>query len=171
MTSVEDRLAKLEAESAIRAVITRYFALCDRLDDTTPMDELTGLFCEDAVWAGRGARYRGSFGEQSGRAAITAMFERYRGPVPHFAMNAHFLTSETITVEGSSATGGWMMLQTSTYADGRSDLRSARITVQFALADGRWRIRRFETKNIFSRPIDRWDDAAPVPVPPSPTGG
>jgi hypothetical protein len=32
-------------------------------------------------------------------------------------------------------------------------------------SDGNWRIARFETENIFSRPVDRWDDPAPVPVP------
>jgi ketosteroid isomerase-like protein len=160
------RLDRLEAESAIRAVVGRYFALCDCLDADTPMDELGGLFTEDAVWAGRGARYAASFGEKRGRAAIVAMIDSYRVPVAHFAMNAHFLSSETIRVEGEAATGGWMMLQTSTYADGTSDLRSARLSIGFALgSDGNWRISRFETENIFSRPVDRWDDPAPVPVP------
>jgi ketosteroid isomerase-like protein len=160
------RLDRLEAESAIRAVVTRYFTLCDRLDADTPMDELGELFAKDAVWAGRGTRYAASFGEKRGRAAIIAMIDTYRGEVPHFAINAHFLSSETILVEGDAATGGWMMLQMSTYADGTSDLRSARLTVCFTRGkDDHWRIARFETENIFSRPVDRWDDPAPTPVP------
>jgi ketosteroid isomerase-like protein len=160
------RLDRLEAESAIRTVVARYFALCDRLDADTPMDELGELFAEEAVWAGRGARYAASFGEKRGRSAIIAMMDSYRGAVPHFAMNAHFLSSETIKVEGNAAIGGWMMLQTSTYADGTSDLRTARLTIGFSRgSDGHWQIARFETENIFSRPVDRWDDPAPVPVP------
>lgn len=170
MSSLDEmagRLARLEAEGEIRRVMMRYMELCDRLDDATPMDELGELFATDAVWAGKGQRYGKAFGGHQGRVAIVAMLGSYRGPPPHFAMNAHFLSSETIQVAAdcNSARGTWMMLQTSTHADGRSDLRSARLTVAFAVEDGRWRIARFETENLFSRPVDRWDDPAPVPVP------
>ncbi|PTQ13251.1 polyketide cyclase [Sphingomonas oleivorans] len=161
------RLERLEAESAIRGVMARYMELCDRLDATTPMDELGALFTRDALWAGKGARYGAAFGGHCGRDAIVAMLDRYRGPVPYFAMNAHFLTSEVIRVEGDAAEGSWVMLQTSTYASGTSDLRAARLHVRFAVEEGRWRIARFETENLFSRPVDRWDDPAPVPVPDS----
>lgn len=169
-TSLEQmaaRLARLEAEGEVRRVMMRYMDLCDRLDETTPMDELAGLFAVDAVWAGRGRRYGQTFGEHRGRSAIAAMLGAYRGPPPHFAMNAHFLSSETITVAADcrSANGTWMMLQTSTYADGRSDLRSARLSVEFTFEDGQWCIACFSTENLFSRPVDRWDDPAPVPVP------
>ena len=161
------RVARLEAEQEIRAVMMRYMELCDRLDADTPMDELGALFTTDAIWAGKGARYGAAFGGHRGRRAIVAMLDRYRLPIPHFAMNAHFLSSETIDVsEGQGrAKGRWMMLQTSTYADGRSDLRSARLEVGFAIEEGRWRIASFETENLFSRPVDRWDDPAEVPVP------
>jgi hypothetical protein len=159
------RVIRLEAEREIRAVMMRYMTLCDHLDADTPMDELGALFTRDASWAGTGARYGAAFGGHQGRAAIVEMLDQYRGPVPHFAMNAHFLGSEVIEVADEKATGRWMMLQTSTYADGRSDLRSARLDVSFAVEDGRWRIARFETENLFSRPVDRWDDPAEVPVP------
>ena len=158
------RVDQLEAQSAIRRVITAYLRLCDRLDASTPMDELGELFTLDAVWTGKGARYGESFGAHHGRAAILAMLDSYRTP-PHFAFNAHFLTSETIDVSGDGARGRWLMLQTSTYASGSSDLRSARLTVDFARAGGRWRISRFETENLASRAVDRWNDATPIPVP------
>ncbi len=160
-----ERLERLEAERDIRRLMMRYMELCDKLGATTPMDELGALFAKDAVWAGKGARYGTTFGEHEGREAIVAMLDAYRGPVPHFALNAHFMSSETISVEGDQGVGNWMMLQTSTYADGRSDLRSARLEVAFAFEEGRWRISRFETENLFSRPVSRWDDPAPVPVP------
>ncbi|WP_044563002.1 nuclear transport factor 2 family protein [Azospirillum sp. B4] len=159
------RLDRLEAESAIRTVMADYMRLCDRLDADTPMDQLGDLFAPDAVWGGRGGRYAATFGQHRGRDTILAMLDRYRVPLPHFTLNAHFLTSETIAVDGDTAVGGWVMLQTSTYAAGPSDLRAARLTVTFARSDGRWRISRFETENLFSRPVDRWDDPAPVPVP------
>ena len=161
------RLARLEAEGEVRRVMMRYLELCDRLDSATPMDELGDLFALGAVWAGKGQRYGKAFGGHQGRAAIVAMLGAYRGPPPHFAMNAHFLSSETIAVAADcrSARGSWMMLQTSTYADGRADLRSARLDVAFIVEEDLWRIARFETENLFSRPVDRWDDPAPVPVP------
>ncbi|MXP42039.1 nuclear transport factor 2 family protein [Altererythrobacter soli] len=159
------RLEQLEAEKAVRAVMARYMELCDDLGPATPMDELGELFAQDAVWAGVGPRYAATFGGYEGRDAIVAMLGRYRGPPPHFAMNAHFLCSESITVDRESARGSWMMLQASTYADGRSDLRSARLRVRFVREQGEWRISRFETENLFSRAVERWDDPTPVPVP------
>lgn len=159
------RLDRLESESAIRAVMADYMRLCDRLDATTPMRELGELFAPDAVWTGLGARYGASFGVHRGREAILAMLDAYRGPVPHFTLNTHFLTSENIAVEGEGATGGWVMLQISTYSGGASDLRGARLSVDFARQSGVWRIQRFATENLFSRAVDRWDDPAPVPVP------
>lgn len=162
---LEARLTALEAERAVRAAIMRYMELCDSLGPDTPMDELGALFTADAEWTGTGDRYGQAFGRHRGRDAIVAMLGRYCGPVPHFAVNAHFLGSETIEVEGHVASGRWMMLQASTYADGRSDLRSARLEVGFTLEEGRWRIARFETENVFSRAVSQWNDDAPVPVP------
>lgn len=159
------RLEALEAEHEIRRVMMHYMALCDRLDAATPMDTLGELFAVDAIWTGKGARYASAFGEHQGRAAIVAMLDRYRGPTPHFTMNAHFLGSETIAVEGERGAGSWMMLQTSTYADGRCDLRAARLEVLFVIEQGRWRISRFETENVFSRSVSRWDEPAAIPVP------
>ncbi|HWJ35273.1 MAG TPA: nuclear transport factor 2 family protein [Steroidobacteraceae bacterium] len=158
------RIDNLESQAAIRGVMAEYLRLCDKLDASTPMDELASLFTPDAVWVGAGARYGAAFGGHHGRSAIVAMFEAYRTP-PHFAFNAHFLTSETIAVADDSAQGRWMMLQTSTYSSGSSDLRSAKLTVDFARTQAKWQISRFETENLFSRAIDRWDDPLPVPVP------
>ena len=158
------RIAQLEAHAAIRGVMAEYMRLCDRLDASTPMHELGELFTPDAVWTGSGARYATAFGSRHGRAAILAMLDTYRSP-PHFAFNAHFLSSETIEVAQLTARGRWMMLQTATYSSGASDLRSARLTVDFARAATRWRISRFETENLSSRAVDRWNDATPVPVP------
>jgi hypothetical protein len=157
------RIEVLESQNAIRRTLADYMRLCDHLDDATPMDELAALFTSDAVWAGRGTRYAATFGSYQGRDAIVAMLDRYRAPV-HFAFNAHFLTSESIAIDGGVALGEWMMLQTSTYVAGSSDLRAARLKIGFR-RESRWRIYRFETFNLFSRPVDRWDDPSPVPVP------
>ncbi|PXW99369.1 SnoaL-like protein [Sphaerotilus hippei] len=167
LQQLEARLQTLEAEQAIRACVNRYMALCDRLDARTPLDELLSLFTEDAVWSGRGSRYGSSFGRHEGRAAIGTMLARYMGTPAHFALNVHFLCSELIHVDSPySADAHWVMLQTSTFADGRSHLNAAQLRLRMVHdLDGQWRIARFETENLFSRPVDHWQSDTALPVP------
>jgi len=172
--TIENEIAELHAELAgfraereVRGVVMRYFRLCDTLGPETSLEELGLCFTRDALWEGRG-RYRKAFGKHEGRAAIVAMLGSYAAPVAHFAMNAHFLSTETITLDGTdAAVGQWSMLQTSTYRDGRSDLRSAALTIRCVVEDGVWRIAHFATENLFSRDVDHWSDAAPISVPES----
>ncbi|QGP78054.1 nuclear transport factor 2 family protein [Sphingobium sp. CAP-1] len=164
LISLSQRVALLEAEGAVRRVVMDYFRLCDTLGPSTPMDVLGGLFTRDAVWEGKG-RYRKAFGRHEGRDAIVAMLASYTEPA-HFLLNGHYLSSETIEVkDGTSATGQWMMLQVSTYRDGRSDFRSAALTIDLAYEEGAWRMARFVTENIFSRDVAPWNDEADISVP------
>ncbi|MFT4025660.1 MAG: nuclear transport factor 2 family protein [Novosphingobium sp.] len=164
--TLSQRLAKLEAEAEIRRVTARYFQICDDLGPETPFEELGNLFSTDARWEGRG-RYQAAFGSYDGRAAIVEMIRGYCLPVPHFAMTAHFFSAEHLIVndDGCSARGQWLMLQTSTYADGRCDLRSAALTLIFTIEEDLWRIAHFRTRNLFSRRVDTWNDTAAIPVP------
>lgn len=159
-----NRLDVLESESAIRCLVARYFAICDQLSPATPFDELGSLFTEGAVWEG-GGRYADVFGRHESRKTIIAMLRIYAEPTPHFVMNAHFLSSESLTVDCDNACGRWMMLQTSDYADGTSDCRGARLTIKFARSQGRWQIAHFLTQSIFSRQVDAWNDEAQIAVP------
>ena len=165
LANLEARLKRFEAEHSICACMNRYMVLCDALDASTPLAELTGLFTTDAVWEGKGAKYAESFGGYRGREAIRAMFATYMKTPAHFALNVHFLTSEVIEVAGDEGLGRWVMLQTSTFADGASHLNAARLTVRFALEEGRWRMAHFQTENLFSRPVTAWNSDAPLPVP------
>jgi hypothetical protein len=169
LDALAKRVAALETESACRGVIARYFEICDRLGPDTPFDELGSLFTREATWQGKG-RYKEAFGGYAGREAIVAMIATYCASPPHFAMTGHFFSAEAIETAGDTATGKWMMLQCSTYADGTSDLRSAALSVGFAREEQRWRIARFESENIFSRRVDRWSDEATIPVPALPAG-
>jgi len=162
---LQARLLCFEHQQAIRVCMNRYMALCDQLDASSPLDELAGLFCREAVWEGKGAKYAESFGGYRGREAIRAMFATYMKTPAHFALNVHFLTSEVIEVAGDEGLGRWVMLQTSTFADGASHLNAARLTVRFALEEGRWRMADFQTENLFSRPVTGWNSEAPLPVP------
>ena len=166
--ALELRLEQLESENAIRACMNRYMFLCDELGVDSPLEELAGLFTEQAVWEGKGARYQNSFGGYQGREAIKAMFATYMVEPAHFALNVHFLTSELIQVRGDDADASWVMLQTSTFASGASHLNSARLSVTFECEDGQWRIAHFQTENLFSRPVSLWNHSARLPVPHKP---
>lgn len=161
--TVLERLDRLESEGAIRRLVARYFAICDDLGPNTPFEELGELFTEDALWEGKG-RYAKAFGKYHGRDAIVAMIRSYCDPV-HFAMTAHFFSSESIVVEGDSARGNWMMLQTSDYAGGSADFRSARLNMRFTRNQSVWRIAHFRTENIFSRQVEPWNDEENIAVP------
>jgi len=163
---LRQRLRRFESEYAVRACMNRYMVLCDALCESTPLDELAGLFTEQALWEGKGARYASSFGGYQGREAIRAMFATYMKTPAHFALNVHFLTSELIEVRETDALGSWVMLQTSTFASGDSHLNAARLTVRFAEEQGAWRMAHFQTENLFGRPVSGWNSEAPLPVPP-----
>lgn len=159
------RIDALEAEPRIRACINRYMALCDVLGEGFDLDPLMDLFTHDAVWEGTG-RYAKTFGRLDGSDAIRAMFAKYTVPPAHFRLNVHFLTTEEIQVSGDTALGSWILLQTSTFATGRSQLSSARLTVRFACQAGVWRMAHFQTERLFSRSVTAaWDEAADLPVP------
>jgi hypothetical protein len=159
-----ERLAALEAESAVRRTIARYMALCDVPSGALKGETLAALFTADAVWEGIGPQYANKFGYLKGHAAILAMLTRYLPPSPHFTMNTHFLTSETIDVRGAAAKGRWIMLQASGYVDAPAELISARLEVDFAPAgNGRdWLITHFRTERLFDAP---WQVNARKPNP------
>jgi hypothetical protein len=152
---VAGRLARLEAEHAVRRVMTRYMRLCDQPDSGFPIAELGALFTQDAVWEGGGSTYGAAFGRHQGREAIMSFIESFRRPKSHFTMNTHFLTSEDIAVADNTADGRWIMLQLSTFADGHSSVLGARLRAQFSMEKSQWRIAHFRTENLFNAPWRR----------------
>lgn len=160
------RIEVLEGEHAVRACMNRYMYLCDRLGVGFPLDDLMALFTDDATWEGTGGRYRKTFGRHQGKQAIRGMFEKYTVPPAHFRLNVHYLTSELITVDGSTAHGTWVLLQPSTFSSGRSQLSSARLSVLFRKESEVWKIAEFQTEALFSRPIEHpWDSTDDLPTP------
>ncbi|SEJ18881.1 Ketosteroid isomerase homolog [Pseudomonas linyingensis] len=167
LEQLRQRVGALEAARVVSACLHEYMQLCDYLDEGFDLDPLLALFTEDAVWEGKGKRYAASFGRREGRAAIRAMFDKYTLPPAHFVLNVHFLTSEKVEVRSASeAEGTWVLLQTATFADGRSQLGSALLNVRFRKEEGRWKIAHFCTTSRFNRPVQSpWDNPQPLPVP------
>jgi hypothetical protein len=164
LRSLSERLATLEAEAAVRRTMARYMTLCDVPSGALEHETLAALFTPDAVWEGIGTQYASKFGRLNGHAEILAMLTRYLPPSPHFSVNVHFLTSETIDVHGTSAQGRWIMLQASGYVDAPAELIAARLDVDFAPAgNGRdWLITHFRTERLFDAP---WQVNARKPNP------
>jgi hypothetical protein len=167
-TTIIERLKKLEAESACRKCLSDYMDICDRLDADTDLEALGALFTKDAVWGGAGDRYAKDFGAHHGRAAIAGWLGTFCTTPPHFAMNAHFLSSEAITHTEDGLTGRWLMLQTPTFHDGQSFLMAARLEIDFLFEDGAWRMHRFSTRNLYARKAIDWNEAVQIPSPTAP---
>lgn len=167
LEQLRQRVSALEAAREVSACLHEYMQLCDYLDEGFDLDPLLALFTEDAVWEGQGKRYAATFGRREGSAAIRSMFAKYTLPPAHFVLNVHFLTSEKVEVRSASeAEGTWVLLQTATFADGRSQLGSALLNVRFRKEEGRWKIAHFCTTSRFNRPVQSpWDNPQPLPVP------
>jgi len=144
------RLATLEGESQVRRLMARYMDLCDVPRALTQVRELAELFSEDAIWEGVGSQTAQTFGQHQGREAIAAFVGGYLPPSEHFRLNLHYLTSESIVVDGSTARGQWIMQQICTYANGRSELFGTRLNVDFRCVDGAWLIAHFRTQRLFN---------------------
>ena len=168
LTKILSRLEQLEAHNAIRNCLNRYMEICDDLNPDTNLDELMALFDAECIWEGIGEKYAKSFGRYDSWQAIYDMFKAYTQKESHFVMNAHFVSSEQIEVQQQYATATWLMLQTSTFRDERSHLNGAKLRVSFKQqADESWKIKHFQTENLFSRPVNHWNSDAELPVPTS----
>jgi hypothetical protein len=157
LSSLELRLARLEAEHAVRKTLARYMALCDVPCVVGEPADLRALFTDDAIWEGLGPLYVKKFGRMEGVDAIFTMLTRYLPPTPHFAVNAHLLGAETIEVSADArhASGRWIMLQSSAYIDERVEGIVARLHIDFSLTDhGQWKISHFRTERLLNSPLN-----------------
>ncbi|MGI5127836.1 nuclear transport factor 2 family protein [Pseudonocardia sp. CA-107938] len=166
------RVEVLEAEADIRRLQARYMWLCDTplpefgvADDAERIDLIMALYTDDAVWEGVGEYYDGQFGRAEGAAAVRTHFEGFWSAErdPALVLNAHYLTSEQIHVDGDTATGQWIHVQPWLFADGSAVLRSSRLNNAFRKVDGQWRIARTRTENVFVANLPNgWAGAFPA---------
>ncbi|EJN05846.1 nuclear transport factor 2 family protein [Phyllobacterium sp. YR531] len=167
------RVETLEAEAEIRRIQSRYMSLCDTpipeydvKSDAERIDRIMDLYTEDAIWEGVGEYYGNQFGKLKGAAAIRKHFEAFWNDRkdPALLLNCHYLTSEQIHVDGSTASGQWVHMQPWFFSDGKALLRSSRLNNAFRKAlDGKWKIARTRTENVFIAPLPAgWATDYPV---------
>lgn len=162
ISSLIRRIEALEAEAEIRRLQARYQFLCDTpcpepgvVDDRDRIDRIMELYADGCLWQGVGEYYAGQFGKAEGKAQVRAHFERFwaQRSEPALVLNAHYLSSEQIHVDGDRAEGQWIHLQPWFFADGSGQLRSSRLNNGFRRIDGSWRITRTRTENVFVAPL------------------
>jgi ketosteroid isomerase-like protein len=158
------RLEVLEAEADIRRLQARYMFLCDTPcpefgieSDAQRIEKILQLYTEDAVWEGVGEYYTNQFGRMVGKDALRKHFQAFWGnrQEPLLLLNAHYLTSEQIHVheDGVTADAQWIHVQPWLFSDGKSLLRSSRLSNQFRKVEGKWLLARTRTENVFVAPL------------------
>ena len=105
MTTLEERIQRLEDIEAIKQLKAEYCAYCD--DGYNP-DAIAKLYTEDAVWDGGE-----SLGRCDGREAIREFFQ---GAPKMISFAIHNVLNPRIEVHGDTATGVWYLLQPMTTA-------------------------------------------------------
>ena len=132
--SLEQRVRRMEDESAIRRILIEYGAYLDAKD----YHSYAGLFAHDGVW-------QGGFGTFTGPAAIEKMLvDNLGAPEPGFVnkSNFHLLTNPIVEIEGDRAhvTSKYLFW---TAVDNRpSPLLAGRYVDDFVRENGEWKIAR-----------------------------
>jgi len=110
---------------------------------------IANLFTADGIWEGVGQGAE-ALGSHHGRKAIE---RRFSAPLP---FSVHFLTNESITVDGDTAVGTWRYLQTTVYK-GQAVWIAGRYRNDFVRVEGQWKFRHVCIEAIFVTPYeDGW---------------
>ena len=136
--TLEQRVQRMEDESAIRRMLIEYGAFLDAKDYRS----YAALFASDGVW-------QGGFGSFTGPAAIEAMLTANLGaPEPGFVnkANFHMLTNPLITIDGDRAhVESKYLFWTRSPDDRPTPLLAGRYVDEFVREGGQWRIARRTT--------------------------
>lgn len=136
--TLEQRVQRMEDESAIRRLLIEYGAFLDAKDYAA----YAALFAPEGVW-------QGGFGTFTGPAAIEAMLTAHLGaPAAGFVnkTNFHMLTNPLITLDGDRAQVESKYLFWTASADNRpTPLLAGRYIDEFVRVDGAWKIARRTT--------------------------
>ena len=153
-STIEARLARIEARNEIRNLMGAYARLCDTGGDP---DEIAGLFTEDGVYSSfgylAGPDGQGTNESMVGREAIRAGF----AALPEMlSFMAHYLCNPEIHVsdDATTATGSWLVLELATTVAGRTPIMMvAQYNNDFLRVDGAWKIKRIRFGDLRSFPF------------------
>lgn len=143
MTTVEERLQRLEDREVIRELNVAHVNLADAAD----LDGLVGLFTDDVVYDGGQL-----FGIHEGKATVRAFLaEEWK----ERTWAVRYVTGETITVapSGTEARGTWHLWEAAIYR-GRAIWFASRYEDEYRKIAGRWKIARIKNNNELNSPFE-----------------
>lgn len=138
MTSLEERVERLEQREAIRQLLVDFVAGCDAGYDA---DRIIALFTTDAVME------LGPLGRYSGAEEIHGFFAGVAEQIP---FTVHLQTNYEIEIaaSGAEASGRWYVFETPTIGE-RACWGAFTYEDTYRLVDGAWRIARLEQRFHF----------------------
>lgn len=146
----------LDAEVAVRKVMTAYMAACDAHD----ADAVAELFHEDAVWA---SLVPGAGPPLHGREAVRA---EYAVACARLTFCVHYLTNERIRVDGDRAEAGWSYFEPATNRGTLAVWTAGRYRHVLTRRDGVWNFAEFRIHGVLAAPYDvGWVPNPKVPLP------
>ena len=149
-SSMEERLARLEAIEEIKALKARY---CAYADDDYDAEGLASLFVPDGIWDGGQ-----EFGRYVGREDFKKFLDRTRGDI-RFA--AHLVLNPIIEIQDAThATGKWRLLMPATVmTDGAREARwlLCEYDEEYVRHEGRWMFKSVKMKvNFYAPHLKGW---------------
>lgn len=155
--SLEQRVQRMEDESAIRRILIEYGAFLDAKD----FGRYAALFAKDGEWVG-------GFGRFSGPAAIEKMLIDHLGaPEPGYINKTsyHLMSNPIITISGDSAHVTSKYLFVTRSADNKPvPALAGRYVDDLVREHGAWKVRRRVTHGVI--PYRDGDDPVLPPPPP-----
>jgi uncharacterized protein (TIGR02246 family) len=143
MSTLEERIRKLEDIEEIKQLKARYAAACDKNYDA---DAIAALFTEDAVWDG------GALGKAEGREKIRKFFRR---APEFFSFAIHNVMNPIIEVDGDCATAQWYLLQPATMAKGNQAVwLAAAYDDRYVRVGGQWMFKSLKVTANFLTPYE-----------------
>jgi SnoaL-like domain len=141
------RLDLLESEGAVRRLMAEYLEARDV--GAGSGTDIARLFSADGIWEGVG-RLAEVLGSHQGRDAIE---QRFSAQLP---FSVHFLTNESITIQGDTAVGTWRYLQSTVY-QGEAVWIAGCYHNDFVQVEGQWKFQHVRIDALFVTPYeDGW---------------
>ena len=152
--SIEARLERVEAELAIRNIITNYASFFNNRD----YDACVSLFAADGEYTDADSAYKG-------QAAIRLMLEGLAGTVaaPN-RLDYQIVSNQRIDINGDRATATSRYLIMTRGPDGMPmPSMAGGYRDEFARLDGQWKILRRVAEDIIKPTSEQWQKVIPAP--------